>query len=87
MSLDRELEITALSFWCSATNMMVLPLGLFGPIVMDITAILGTFPTDLPVDNSLFQVSIQPGLEDDFQGSCRQSPDEGKPKAAEGRQA
>ncbi|KAM2013374.1 hypothetical protein ACFX1T_025091 [Malus domestica] len=53
INIDRELLMAALSFWCSATNTMVLFLGLISPIVLDIPAILGTFPSGLPIDTIL----------------------------------
>ena len=46
--------MAALSFWCSATNTMTLPLGPIGPTVLDISAILGTSSAGLPVDAALF---------------------------------
>ncbi|KAM1094143.1 hypothetical protein ACFX2B_009060 [Malus domestica] len=51
--LDKELLLAALCFWCSATNTMVLPLGPIGPTILDLTAILGTSPTGIPVDSTL----------------------------------
>ncbi|KAM2799224.1 hypothetical protein COP2_004358 [Malus domestica] len=51
--LDKELLLAALCFWCSATNTMVLPLSPFGPTILDITAILGTSPTGIPIDAAL----------------------------------
>ncbi|KAM2775600.1 hypothetical protein COP1_020333 [Malus domestica] len=50
---DKELFLAALYFWCSATNTMVLPLGPIGPTILDITAILGTSATGIPVDATL----------------------------------
>ncbi|KAM2775599.1 hypothetical protein COP1_020332 [Malus domestica] len=50
---DKELFLAALCFWCSATNIMVLPLGPIGPTILDITAILGTSATGIPVDATL----------------------------------
>ncbi|KAM2608903.1 hypothetical protein TB1_037178 [Malus domestica] len=50
---DKELLQAALYFWCSATNTMVLPLGPIGPTILDITAILGTSATGIPVDATL----------------------------------
>lgn len=47
--MDRELLMTALSFWCLATNTMVLPPGPIGSTVLDIMVILGTLPSGLPV--------------------------------------
>ncbi|KAM2598785.1 hypothetical protein TB2_037281 [Malus domestica] len=51
--LDKELLLAASCFWCSATNTMVLPLGPIGPTILDLTAILGTSPTGIPVDAAL----------------------------------
>ncbi|KAM1654996.1 hypothetical protein PS1_007207 [Malus domestica] len=51
--MDQELFTVALSFWCSATNTMVLPLGPIGSTVLYISAILGTSPSGLPVDTIL----------------------------------
>ncbi|KAM2786726.1 hypothetical protein PS2_007589 [Malus domestica] len=48
--LDKELLRAALCFWCLATNTMVFHLGPIGPTVLDITAILGTSPTGIPID-------------------------------------
>ncbi|KAM2561556.1 hypothetical protein TB1_012615 [Malus domestica] len=48
--LDKELLLAALCFWCSATNTMVLPIHPIGPTILDITAILGTSPTGIPID-------------------------------------
>ncbi|KAM1831415.1 hypothetical protein ACFX13_021514 [Malus domestica] len=50
---DKELLLAALCFWCSATNTMVLPLGPIGPTILDITAILGTSATGIPIDATL----------------------------------
>ena len=51
ITMDKELLMAALSFWCSATNTMTFPLGPIGPTVLDISAILGTsllvFPSTL----------------------------------------
>ncbi|KAM1789771.1 hypothetical protein ACFX12_033898 [Malus domestica] len=51
--LDKKLLLAALCFWFSATNTMVLPLGPIGPTILDITAILGTSPTGIPIDAAL----------------------------------
>ncbi|KAM2205655.1 hypothetical protein ACFX1S_025121 [Malus domestica] len=51
--LDKDLLLTALCFWCSATNTMVLPLGPVGPTILDITAILGTSASGIPIDVAL----------------------------------
>ncbi|KAM2040595.1 hypothetical protein ACFX16_034510 [Malus domestica] len=50
INMDRELLMAALSFCCVATNTMVLPLGPIGLTVLDVTTILGTSPSGLPVD-------------------------------------
>ncbi|KAM0968543.1 hypothetical protein ACFX13_017184 [Malus domestica] len=52
--LDKELLLAALCFWCSATKTMVLPLSPIGPTIFDLTAILGTSPTGIPIDAALF---------------------------------
>ena len=57
IAMDKDLLMAALCFWCSATNTMVLPLGPIGPTVLDISAILGTSPSGLPVDAALFGCS------------------------------
>lgn len=54
MNMNRELGMAALSFCCSATNAMVLPLDPIGPTVLDIMAILDTSPSSLLVDIALF---------------------------------
>ncbi|KAM1216863.1 hypothetical protein ACFX2J_013095 [Malus domestica] len=51
--LDNELLLAALCFWCLATNTMVFPLGPIGPTILDLTTILGTSPTGIPVDAAL----------------------------------
>ncbi|KAM1760832.1 hypothetical protein ACFX12_003667 [Malus domestica] len=51
--VDKELLMAALSLWCLATNIMVLPLDPIGPTILDITAILGTSPFGIPVDATL----------------------------------
>ncbi|KAB2632330.1 hypothetical protein D8674_028577 [Pyrus ussuriensis x Pyrus communis] len=45
--------MAVLSFWCSASNTMVFPLGPLSPTILDINAILGTSSTGLLVDISL----------------------------------
>ena len=57
ITIDKELLMAALSFWCSATNTMVLPLGPIGPNVLDISAILMTCHSGLPIDAALFGCS------------------------------
>ncbi|KAM1759737.1 hypothetical protein ACFX12_002693 [Malus domestica] len=52
--VDKELLMAASSFWCSATNTMVLPIYSIGPTILDITAILGTSPFGISVDATLF---------------------------------
>ncbi|KAM2671378.1 hypothetical protein EV1_007192 [Malus domestica] len=58
--IDRELLMVAKSFWCSVNNTMVLPIGLIGLIMLDISAILSTSPFGLPVN------TILPGYEFDL---------------------
>ncbi|KAM2227691.1 hypothetical protein ACFXTI_014470 [Malus domestica] len=53
--MDKELLMAALGFWCSATNIMVIPLGPIGPTILDVSAILGTFPSGLSIDISLLE--------------------------------
>ncbi|XP_048435311.1 uncharacterized protein LOC125475023 [Pyrus x bretschneideri] len=53
ITMDKELLMAALTLWCSATNTMVLPFGPLGPTILDISAILGTSPSGLPIDAAL----------------------------------
>ncbi|KAB2597492.1 hypothetical protein D8674_000412 [Pyrus ussuriensis x Pyrus communis] len=53
ITMDRELLMAALSFWCLAINIMILHLDPIGPIVLDITTILGTSPSGHPIDATL----------------------------------
>lgn len=53
ITMDRELLMIALSFWCSAISTMIFHLGHIGPPVLDITAILGTSPSGFPIDTAL----------------------------------
>ncbi|XP_070672589.1 uncharacterized protein [Malus domestica] len=50
---DKELLLAAMCFWCSVTNTMVFPLGPIGPTILDVTAILGTSATGIPIDAAL----------------------------------
>ncbi|KAM2644985.1 hypothetical protein EV1_018578 [Malus domestica] len=53
ITMDKELLMVALSLWCSATNTMVHP---FDPItltIIDISAIIGTSLSGIPVDATL----------------------------------
>ncbi|KAM2145742.1 hypothetical protein ACFX1R_049264 [Malus domestica] len=52
-SMDQELLMVAISFWCSATNTMVLHLGPIGATVLDVTASIGTSPNDIPISIAL----------------------------------
>ncbi|KAM1999672.1 hypothetical protein ACFX16_007076 [Malus domestica] len=54
IAMDKELFMAALSFWCSATNTMIFPFGPITSIILDISAIFGTFPSGFPVDATLF---------------------------------
>ncbi|KAM1113613.1 hypothetical protein ACFX2B_045714 [Malus domestica] len=51
--VDKELSMAASSFWCLATNTMVLPLGPMCPTILDITAILRTSPFGISIDATL----------------------------------
>lgn len=51
--MDRELLMVILSFWCSTTNTMVLPLDPISLNILDVTTILGTSPSGLPIDTTL----------------------------------
>ncbi|KAM1329322.1 hypothetical protein ACFX1X_013585 [Malus domestica] len=51
--IDNELLMAASSFWCSATNTMVLPLSPIGLTILDITTILGTSPFSISIDVTL----------------------------------
>ncbi|KAM1352886.1 hypothetical protein ACFX13_033319 [Malus domestica] len=53
ITMDKELLMEALGFWCSTTNTMVLPLGLIGPTVLDISAILRTSLLGFSINISL----------------------------------
>ncbi|KAM2111842.1 hypothetical protein ACFX1R_014416 [Malus domestica] len=50
ITMDKELLMAALSLWCSATNTMVLPFSPITPTILDISAILGTSPSGIPID-------------------------------------
>ncbi|KAM1076986.1 hypothetical protein ACFX19_024861 [Malus domestica] len=45
--------MVALSLWCSATNTMVLPFGPITPTILDISAIIVTPHSDIPIDATL----------------------------------
>ena len=68
MNLDRELVMAVLSFWCSATNTMVLPLGPIGVTVLDITGVLGTslfgLLIDIALSGSKFDVDLKTTFEE-----------------------
>ncbi|KAM1518721.1 hypothetical protein ACFX1Z_021628 [Malus domestica] len=50
ITIDKELHMTALSFWCSATNTMVLSFDPMTPTILDISVILGTPHSGPPRD-------------------------------------
>ncbi|KAM2971649.1 hypothetical protein FF2_018440 [Malus domestica] len=50
ITMDKELLMAVLSLWCSATNTMVLPFGLMTSTIIDISAIIGTPHSGIPVD-------------------------------------
>ncbi|XP_068317177.1 uncharacterized protein [Pyrus communis] len=52
--MDKELLMAALSLWCSATNTMVLLFGPLGPTILDVSAILRTPLSGIPIDAALF---------------------------------
>ncbi|KAM2044231.1 hypothetical protein ACFX1T_008582 [Malus domestica] len=54
IAMDKKLLMVALSFWCLATNTMILPFGPITPTILDISAILGTSPSGIPVDVTIF---------------------------------
>lgn len=58
--------MATLSFWCSATNTMIFPLGSLGSMVLDISAILGTSPTGLPIDIALSEYKFDLDLKTIF---------------------
>ncbi|KAB2608832.1 hypothetical protein D8674_012000 [Pyrus ussuriensis x Pyrus communis] len=70
--MDQKLFPMALSFWCSATNTMVLPLG---PSLLDISAILGTSLSSLLVDTILlgYQFDLELKSLFDEQRECREA--------------
>ncbi|KAM1344342.1 hypothetical protein ACFX2I_008316 [Malus domestica] len=53
ITMDKELIMAALSLWCSATNTMVLPFSPMTPTILDISAIIGTSLSGIPVDATL----------------------------------
>ncbi|KAM2294088.1 hypothetical protein PS2_033643 [Malus domestica] len=53
ITIDKELLMAALSLWCTATNTMVLPFVPITPTILDISAILGTSPSSIPIDVAL----------------------------------
>ena len=53
ISMDWELLMAALTFWCSAINAMVLPLGPIRLTILYMTVILGTHLSGFPVDIAL----------------------------------
>ncbi|KAM1520286.1 hypothetical protein ACFX1R_024577 [Malus domestica] len=54
IAMDKELFMVALSFWCSATNTMILPFGPITPTIFDISTILGTPLSGVLVDAAIF---------------------------------
>ncbi|KAM1789739.1 hypothetical protein ACFX12_033870 [Malus domestica] len=53
ITIDKELLMAALSLWCTATNTMVIPFVPITPTILDISAILGTSPSSIPIDVAL----------------------------------
>ncbi|KAM2151451.1 hypothetical protein ACFX1R_045894 [Malus domestica] len=64
--MDQELLMEALNFWCSTTNTMVLPLSPIAPTMLDISAILGTSPSGLPIDTVLSRYQFNLDLKSSF---------------------
>lgn len=58
--------MAALSFKCSATNTMIFPLDLIAPTILDITIILGTSPSSLPIHIALFRYEFNLDLKTVF---------------------
>ncbi|KAM1301295.1 hypothetical protein ACFX2H_012350 [Malus domestica] len=53
ITMDKELLMAALSLWCSTTNTMVIPFGPITPTILDISAILRTSPSGIPINTTL----------------------------------
>ncbi|KAM1048221.1 hypothetical protein EV2_028167 [Malus domestica] len=51
--MDKELLMAALSLWCSATNTMILPFISISPTILDISTILRTYLSGIPIDATL----------------------------------
>ncbi|KAM1895732.1 hypothetical protein ACFX13_044445 [Malus domestica] len=67
ITMDKELLMAALGFWCSATNNMVLLFGLIGPTILNISAIIEDFPFRSPYRRLPPWVPIQPRPQDTLQ--------------------
>ncbi|KAM2182057.1 hypothetical protein ACFX1Q_032592 [Malus domestica] len=61
ITMDKELLMAALGFWCSTTNTMVLPLGLIGPTVLDISAIFRSCIRTSSTTTPSFNISLAEG--------------------------
>ncbi|KAM2457977.1 hypothetical protein ACFX1W_006828 [Malus domestica] len=57
ITMDKELLMEALSLWCSNTNTLVFPFGSMTSTILDISAIIGTSPSSIPVDTTLIGCS------------------------------
>ncbi|KAM1480327.1 hypothetical protein ACFX2I_027488 [Malus domestica] len=68
IAMYKEFLMAALSFWCSATNTMILPFGPITPTNLDISTILGTSPLGIPVDSILFRCLSNLNLKALFDG-------------------
>ncbi|KAM2560625.1 hypothetical protein COP2_012651 [Malus domestica] len=53
ITMDKELLMAALSLWCSTTNTMVLPFGPITSTILDISAILRTSHSGIPINTTL----------------------------------
>ncbi|KAM2058273.1 hypothetical protein ACFX16_030863 [Malus domestica] len=57
ITMDKELLMAAFSLWCSATNTLVFPFGHMTLTIIDISAIIGTSPSGIPIDATLIGCS------------------------------
>ncbi|KAM2068870.1 hypothetical protein ACFX16_000450 [Malus domestica] len=67
ISIDQELLIATLSFWCPTINTMVLHLNPIRPTVLDVKAILGTSPSSLSIDTAIFRYQFDLDLKKVFE--------------------
>ncbi|KAM1203910.1 hypothetical protein ACFX2J_019668 [Malus domestica] len=55
IAMDKELLMAALSLWCSATNTMVFPFNPITPTILNISAIIRTSPSGIPIDATFIE--------------------------------